>query len=136
MSSLRGRHVLVAAVVAALAVAAGLAVWYHRHRSPFETSTYRPELGEVHVSTDGRTLKVQYVGGGCDYRAMSSAAQSRTSVTVAVTVVERIPRGASSADVGIGRLTTIRLAQPLNERDVVDGDWKNQPPLTVLRSGS
>lgn len=136
MASLRGRHIAIAAVVAALVILAGLAVWHYRHRSPFETSTYRPELGEVHVSPDGRTLSVQYTGGGCDYRAKSSAAQSRTSVTVTVTVVERIPRGASCVAVGIERFTTVRLVQPLNEREVIDGDWGNQPPLTVLRSAS
>lgn len=136
MASLRDRRLAIAAVVAALVTVAGFATWHYRHRSPFDESIYKPELGEVHVSPDGRTLKVQYTGGACDYRAKSSAAQSRSSVTVTVSVVQRIPRGASCALVGIERFTTVHLMQPLNERHVIDGDWGNQPPLTVLLSAS
>jgi len=70
------------------------------------------------AEADGRTVSVTYVGGECDDWAWTDVDEQSDAVTITVHVMDL---GASCSDVGVQRMIDVELAEPLGDREVIDG---------------
>jgi hypothetical protein len=74
---------------------------------------------QLYACDGGRELTVHYLSGGPD-RPFERTELEEDGATVRVTVHERFPRGANLGSASV-RAATVKLAQPLGARKVVDG---------------
>lgn len=114
-------RIVVAAVAAGLAVAAGAIVWDRTH-GPADT-----RLESVARGADGRTLVVRYVHGdpAC---GLGPAGVRVEEDERRVRLTARVQRGSGGTctAIGIVRTETVTLRAPLGDRAVVDGATGNR----------
>jgi len=102
------RRLAVAICVVAIALVAGLGAVH-----PGFIGGYR--------QIDSDTIELQLLGASPIWRAVTERSENASTVTVGVTEIPAFQLGPGFGDEAIGRLT-IRLAEPLGNRRVIDAD--------------